>query len=161
MSRFIDEHRGRFGVEPICRVLGVSASTYYHRATGGRSRRVVEDEWLLEQIARVHAVDYHAYDCRRTWLALGREGIGVGRDRVKRLMRREGIQGAKRRGKPWRTTRPDPTAMRPPGLVVESGATPGGTHAQQPDRAHRRSTSRSSSTRSGHWSNPATQPIPP
>ena len=41
----------------------------------------------------------------------------VGRDRVKRLMRREGIQGAKRRGKPWRTTRPDPTAMRPPDLV--------------------------------------------
>ena len=44
MSRFIDEHRGRFGVEPICRVLGVSASAYYQRATrralgpGGRGR---------------------------------------------------------------------------------------------------------------------------
>jgi putative transposase len=32
-------------------------------------------------------------------------------------MRREGIQGAKRRGKPWRTTRRDPTATRPPDLV--------------------------------------------
>ncbi len=29
---FIDEHRDRFGVEPICRILGVSASAYYHRA---------------------------------------------------------------------------------------------------------------------------------
>lgn len=42
MSRYIDEHRDRFGVEPICRVLGVSASAYYHRATGARSDRVVE-----------------------------------------------------------------------------------------------------------------------
>jgi putative transposase len=32
-------------------------------------------------------------------------------------MRREGIQGAKRRGKPWRSTRPDPAALRPPDRV--------------------------------------------
>ena len=32
VSRYIDEHRGRFGVEPICRTLGVSASAYYQRA---------------------------------------------------------------------------------------------------------------------------------
>jgi transposase len=29
LSRFSDEHRGRFGVEPICRTLGVSASACY------------------------------------------------------------------------------------------------------------------------------------
>ena len=117
MSRFIDEQRGRFGVEPICRTLGVSASAYYQRRAGERSRRVVQDAWLLEQIERVHAANYYAYGYRRTWLALGREGIQVGRDRVKRLMRAHGIQGAKRRGKPWRTTRRDPTATRPPDLV--------------------------------------------
>jgi putative transposase len=43
--------------------------------------------------------------------------VEVGRDRVKRLMRAHAIQGAKRRGKPWRTTRPDPTAGRRPDLV--------------------------------------------
>jgi len=32
-------------------------------------------------------------------------------------MRAHGIQGAKRRGKPWRTTRPDPQAQRRPDLV--------------------------------------------
>ena len=117
MSRFIDEHRGRFGVEPICRTLDVSASAYYQRATGERSRRAVEDEWLLGQIERIHAANYHAYGYRRTWLALRRDGITVGRDRVKRLMRGEGIQGAKRRGKPWRTTRPDPAHDRAPDRV--------------------------------------------
>jgi putative transposase len=32
-------------------------------------------------------------------------------------MRTAGIQGAKRRGKPWRTTKPDPAAARRPDLV--------------------------------------------
>jgi putative transposase len=117
VSRFVDCHRGRFGVEPICRVLGVSASAYYRRKTGQRSRRAVQDAWLLEEIERVHAANYHCYGYRRAWLALRREGITVGRDRVKRLMRRHGLQGAKRRGKPWRTTVVDAAAKRRPDLV--------------------------------------------
>jgi putative transposase len=124
VSRFIDEHRGRFGVEPICRVLGVSASAYYQRATGWRSTRRVEDERLVEQIREVHAANYYAYGYRRTWKALQRAGERVGRDRVKRLMRAEGIQGAKRRGKPWRTTRPDPAARRRPDLVRRDFSAP-------------------------------------
>ena len=34
VSAFIDEHRDRFGVEPICRTLGVSASAYYQPPLG-------------------------------------------------------------------------------------------------------------------------------
>ena len=117
MSRYIDEHRGRFGVEPICRTLDVSASAYYERATGRRSARVIDDERLLGRIREVHAANYYAYGYRRTWKALLRAGETVGRDRVRRLMRAHGIQGAKRRGKPWRTTTCDPTAMRNPDLV--------------------------------------------
>ena len=112
MSRYIDEHRGRFGVEPICRVLDVSASAYYHRRTGERSERVVEDERLLARIADVHAANYYAYGYRRTWKAMLRAGESVGRDHVKRLMRAHQIQGAKRRGKPWRTTISDPAGWR-------------------------------------------------
>jgi putative transposase len=117
VSAFIEQHRDRFGVEPICQTLGVSASAYYQRATWRRSRRAVEDQRLLERIEQVHAANYHCYGYRRTWLALTRAGEQVGRDRVKRLMRAHGIQGAKRRGKPWRTTTPDPKALRPPDLV--------------------------------------------
>ena len=117
MSRYIDSHRGRFGVEPICRVLDVSASAYYQRATGERSARVIGDEKLLERIRELHAANYYAYGYRKMWLALDRAGDTVGRDRVKRLMRANGIQGAKRRGKPWRTTIADPTASRRPDLV--------------------------------------------
>jgi putative transposase len=117
VTAFIDGHRGRFGVEPICRTLEVSASAYYQRASGRRCERVIGDERLLERICEVHAANYYAYGYRRTWKALQRAGEQVGRDRVKRLKRREGIQGAKRRGKPWRTTIADPAATRSPDLV--------------------------------------------
>jgi putative transposase len=117
VSAFIDEHRDRFGVEPICRVLGVSASAYYHRAAGVRCRRQLADEWLLERIREVHKANYEAYGYRRTWKALLRAGEHAPRCQVQRLMRVNGIRGAKRRGKPWRTTKPDPGAQRRPDLV--------------------------------------------
>jgi len=117
VSAFIEEHRERFGVEPICSTLGVSVSAYYERASGRRSPRQIEDERLLARIKEVHEANYYAYGYRRTWKALLRSGEDVGRDRVRRLMRHNNIQGAKRRGKPWRTTKPDPKATRPGDLV--------------------------------------------
>lgn len=117
MSSFIEEHRERFGVEPICSTLEVSASAYYERRTGRRSPRAIEDERLLARIREVHERNYCAYGYRRMWIALRREGEEVGRGRVQRLMKGAGIQGAKRRGKAWRTTRPDPLAHRRPDLV--------------------------------------------
>ena len=117
MSAFIDAHRERFGVELICRTLDVSASAYYQRATGERSPRVVGDERLLEVIRRVHKDNYEAYGYRRLWKELLRQGERVPRCRVQRLMREAGIQGAKRRGRPWRTTTPDAEARSLPDLL--------------------------------------------
>jgi putative transposase len=117
VSAFIDSHRDRFGVEPACRVLGVSASAYYHRRQASPSARAVEDDRLLEVIRTTHKANYEAYGYRRTWKALRRAGESAPRCQVQRLMRSHGIQGAKRRGKPWRTTKPDPNAQRRPDLV--------------------------------------------
>ena len=117
MSAFIDEHRDRFGVESICRTLGVSASAYYHRAHGERCAREIDDERLLVRIRETHKANYEAYGYRRTWKALRRAGETAPRCQVQRLMRQAGIQGAKRRGKPWRTTTADPDACRRPDLV--------------------------------------------
>jgi transposase InsO family protein len=117
VSAFIDERRGDFGVELICRTLEVSASAYYQRATGRRSARSVEDERLLGVIRQVHACNYEAYGSRRMWKALLRAGERVGRGHVERLMAVNGICGAKRRGKPWRTTIAGVDAARSPDLV--------------------------------------------
>lgn len=125
---FVDEHRERFGVEPICKTLEISASAYYQRAKSERSARSLEDERLLALIAEIHEANYCAYGYRRMWIALQRAGEQVGRGRVARLMREAGIQGAKRRGRPWRTTTPDPSAHRRPDLVQRDFS------AEGPDR---------------------------
>jgi putative transposase len=125
VSRYVDEHRGRFGVEPICTTLGVSVSAYYQRRTGRRSVRAVEDDRLLARIRELHAANYYAYGYRRMWKALRRAGEQVPRCRVQRLMRSNGIVGAKRRGKPWRTTVPDLQAARRPDLVQRDFAATG------------------------------------
>ncbi len=117
MSAYVDQHRDRFGVEPICEALDVSASAYYQRKTGERSAREVQDERLLAVIGDTHGKNYFAYGYRRMWKALTRAGEPVARCQVQRLMASHGIQGAKRRGKPWRTTRADPAASRSPDLV--------------------------------------------
>jgi putative transposase len=117
VTRFIDTYRDRFGVEPICGALEVSASAYYHRKTGVRSERAVEDERLLGVIRGTHEENYCAYGYRKMWLELHRAGETAPRCQVQRLMARNGICGAKRRGKPWRTTISDPTAQRRPDLV--------------------------------------------
>jgi putative transposase len=117
VSRYVDEHRDRFGVEPICKTLDVSVSAYYQRRAGRPSARVLEDRRLLDRIRELHAANYYAYGYRRMWKALRRAGEQVPRCQVQRLMKAHGIVGAKRRGKPWRTTTPDPAARRRPDLV--------------------------------------------
>jgi putative transposase len=124
VSVFIDEHRERFGVEPMCETLDVSASGYYQRATGERSDRSVEDERLTGRIREVHEANYECYGYRRTHAQLVREGEAAGRDQVARLMASHGIQGAKRRGKPWRTTIADPSAQRASDLVCRDFTAP-------------------------------------
>jgi hypothetical protein len=114
---FIDAHRARFGVEPICRVLELAPSTYYARRSRLPSRRAVEDQQLLGRIRHVHAANYQAYGSRHTWKSLRRQGVEVGRGRVEPLMRRHGIQGAQRRAKRRWLTQADETAPRPADLV--------------------------------------------
>jgi len=117
VSAFIDAYRQDFGVELVCRTIGTSASAYYQRATGERSARDLEDQRLLGVIRRVHADNYEAYGSRRMWKALRREGETTGRGRVERLMSRNAIVGAKRRGKPWRTTVPGAEPVSTPDLL--------------------------------------------
>jgi transposase InsO family protein len=122
VSAFIDAQRDRFGVEPICRTLGVSESAFYRRRSGPASKRSRDDAALVDAIRRLHARNWYAYGSRRVWLALRRDGYDVGRDRVRRLMRTNGIEGAKRRGKRVRTTIPSPSTIRPADLVERNFA---------------------------------------
>jgi len=93
VSAFVDAHRDRLGVEPICRELEVSASAYRARKSRPPSDRALRDAFLLEQIRRVHADSQGIYGQLKTWDELNEAGIRVARCTIERLMRTYGIAG--------------------------------------------------------------------
>ncbi len=121
MVAFIDEHREAYGVEPICAMAPIAPSTYYeHKARQAnpsrRPARAQRDVWLKAQIRRVWDEHCQVSGVRKVWRQLRREGIGVAKCTVRRLMRDLGVQGAIR-GRAFKTTITDDAAARPLDLV--------------------------------------------
>ena len=123
MIPFIDEQRRSFGVEPICRMLEIAPSSYYAAKVRPPSARSVRDVELSADIARVHEEHLSVYGVRKTWRAVVRDGIAVGRDRTARLMRALGLAGATR-SRRTRTTLAAPVAERPADLVNRTFSAP-------------------------------------
>jgi len=103
MVAFIDDYRGVYGVEPICRVLPIAPSTYFaHKARQADPRRIperlVRDAVLREEIERVWTENRSVYGARKAWLQRKREGFEVARCTIERLMAQMGLRGAVRGG---------------------------------------------------------------
>jgi transposase InsO family protein len=123
---FIAEHRDRFGVEPILRVLEISPSTFYGWLAQQRDpcQHHRQDAWLAGKIRAVHTRSGGTYGAPRIHAQLRRDGVRVSRKRVARLMAAHGLQGAFVR-KRWRcSTRQDPTATPAPDLVNRNFTAP-------------------------------------
>lgn len=117
MIAFIDDHRGAYGVEPICKVLPIAPSTYFdHRAKQADparlSTRARRDAALRPKITCVFEDNLKVYGARKVWLQMNREGVSVARYTVERLMRVMGLHGVIR-GKTIKTTTPDKAAPCP------------------------------------------------
>jgi transposase InsO family protein len=113
----IDEHRGTFGVEPICKVLQISPSGYRRHAALRRNppqrcARAQRDDVLSPQIERIWQANLQVYGADKVWRQLAREGTAAARCTVERLMRRIGLRGVMR-GKVVRTTISDSKAPCP------------------------------------------------
>ncbi len=121
MVRYIDAHKNRFGVEPICQVLPIAPSTYYEqkarqRDPGRCPARYHQDEVLKPEITRVWHENFQVYGARKVRKQLKRESTPAARCTVERLMKVLGLRGA-RRGKAFKITIPDSGASRPADLV--------------------------------------------
>ena len=125
MIAYIDAHRDRFGVEPICRVLvQIAPSTYYAAKRRPPSARAVRDEELKAEIAPgARRATIGVYGARKVW-----RPAQPGRDRRGSLHggaadARAG-PGGRAPGKARRTTTPDdaPPSARRPGRAATSGA---------------------------------------
>ena len=113
----MDQHRGRFGVEPICRALQIAPSGYRRgvaceRNPALRCARAQRDAALLPQVQRVWDENLQVYGVKKVWRQLAREGHSAPRCMVERLMRRQGLRGVIR-GKTVRTTVSDAKAPCP------------------------------------------------
>jgi putative transposase len=115
--RFIEAHKERWGIEPICRALQVAPSTYYAATTRPPSARAVRDGELRAAIRRAWEANRRVYGADKVWAQLNREGTAVARCTVERLMRELGLRGVVR-GKAVRTTVADEASSRPADLVA-------------------------------------------
>jgi putative transposase len=115
---FIEAEKANFPITFVCDRLGVSTSGFYEwrRAQANPCRRRREDAELVERIVEIHRMSRRAYGSPRIHdeLVLG-DGRRVGRKRIERLMRTNGIVGIhkRRRG----STRRDPDAQPSDDLV--------------------------------------------
>lgn len=111
MIAFVDDHRSVHGVGPICRVLGITPSTFYAFKAVERDPELASDrarQDRLDMVAIKEAFDGSRgrYGARKVWHQLRREGRDIARCAVERLMKVMGLQGVVR-GKKVITTNPD------------------------------------------------------
>jgi putative transposase len=119
---YIDSHRERFGVEPICAVLAeagisIAPSTYYARSEAPLTEAELGEAYLANQLRSLWQDNWGVYGVRKLWHAARRAGHHLGRDQVARLMRIAQISGTIRGRHRTVTTRRDDTAARHPDLV--------------------------------------------
>jgi putative transposase len=120
-------HQAVHAVTTMARVLGVSPSGYYAWRIRPASAHATADAALAARIATIHADSRGTYGERRVEADLIELDIHVGRKRIARLMRAQGLAGVSRR-KSTRTTRRDPDARPAPDLVDRDFTAPGPDH---------------------------------
>jgi putative transposase len=103
---------------------GIAPNTYWVFKKRARSARSIRDEQLGAEIVRVYEENLFVYGADKIWAQLNREGIRVARCTVERLMKAQGLSGA-RRGKAFTaTTRIDDRQQRPADLVARQFRAP-------------------------------------
>jgi putative transposase len=108
--RFVEREKASFHLVTMCRVLGVCPSGYRSWERGPATVRAGADGALTEAIRVIHARSRRTYGAPRVHAALRAEGWRVGRKRVARLMRADGLVGVHRRRRTAPTARPAPRA---------------------------------------------------
>jgi putative transposase len=94
---FIHAEKAQYPVTVLCETLQVSRSGYYTFSRGVAPKRRRDDERLLAEIRRVHERTRRRYGSPRVHRELVAQGERVGRHRVARLMRKNGIVARRKR----------------------------------------------------------------
>jgi putative transposase len=99
---WIEEQSDQFAVSRMCRVLRVSRPGYLQWRVREPSPRQRSNDKLGAQLRVIHAENDRSYGRIRLWKALTDQGQRVGQERVRRLMKLNGLRSVYRR--PYRVT---------------------------------------------------------
>jgi putative transposase len=91
--RFISAQKASYPVTAMCRALTTSRSAFYAWEAADEGARATGDRCLLVRIQAAHAESRGTYGSPRVLAALRRDGVAIGRRRVARLMRANGLAG--------------------------------------------------------------------
>ena len=94
---FIAAEKAFYAIAILCEVLGVSRSGYYAWSRRPEPARAKTDTQLKAQIAAAHRKSRGTYGSPRVHAELRGKGVRVGKKRVERLMREEGIKARRKR----------------------------------------------------------------
>ena len=94
---FIAAEKAHWPVAVLCPVLGVSSSGFYAWRKRPPSEHAKADARLAVEVRVAHKRGRGAYGSPRVHRELKAHGHRVGKKRIERLMRQEGIQGQKKR----------------------------------------------------------------
>ena len=89
---FMQEHRERYRLQSMCKVLKVSRSGYYAWKGRRPSNRQQVNKELLESIREVYKKSRKVYGSPRITEELNEHGIRCGKNRVARIMKENGIR---------------------------------------------------------------------
>ena len=117
----------------LCEMLAVSRSGYHAWAGGHRNRRTTRDAELRPRVRAAFAASRQTYGYPRLTVELRDQGERVGKTRVARLMREDGLQGRQRRAYRPRTTQSDHDGPIAPNRLAELPALTACDQAWQAD----------------------------
>ena len=94
---FIAAQKAFYAIAILCDVLEVSRSGYYAWSRRPEPARALSDAQLKRQIAAAHLKSRSTYGSPRVHAELRSKGVRIGKKRVARLMREEGIKARQKR----------------------------------------------------------------
>jgi putative transposase len=95
--RLIDAMKAGMPVDRMCALMDVSSSGYYAWKHRGPSRRQLDDMVLLAHIRSQFSTSNETYGAPRMHVELKEDGLDIGRHRVARLMRDNGLKALQKR----------------------------------------------------------------
>jgi len=86
------QHRLKYPVELICKVLNASESGYYNWLSSGPSKRWNENQEIIQAIHVIFEDNHQSYGSPRITVELEKRGFKVFRPRAARMMKASNLQ---------------------------------------------------------------------